>query len=97
MYDAVRRIERYLDRNFSYSEKPRAARYPLNAFLFRDKFGYCQQFSGAMALMLRMVGIPAASRPASRPARSTATRASTACATSTPTPGSRCTSTASAG
>jgi hypothetical protein len=59
MYDAVRRIERYLDRNFSYSERPQGARYPLNAFLFRDKFGYCQQFSGAMALMLRMVGIPA--------------------------------------
>jgi hypothetical protein len=59
MYDAVDRIQRYLDRNFTYSEKPRAARYPLNAFLFRDKFGYCQQFSGAMALMLRMAGIPA--------------------------------------
>jgi len=59
MYDAVHRIERYLDRNFTYSEKPRAAKYPLNAFLFRDKFGYCQQFSGAMALMLRMAGIPA--------------------------------------
>jgi transglutaminase-like putative cysteine protease len=59
MYDAVDRIERYLNRNFSYSEKPRGARYPLNAFMFRDKFGYCQQFSGAMALMLRMVGIPA--------------------------------------
>ena len=59
MYDAVNRIERYLNRNFSYSEKPRRARYPLNAFLFRDKFGYCQQFSGAMALMLRMAGIPA--------------------------------------
>ncbi|MEA2420669.1 MAG: protein-glutamine gamma-glutamyltransferase [Thermoleophilaceae bacterium] len=59
MYDAVERVERYLDRNFSYSEKPRQARYPLNAFLFRDKFGYCQQFSGAMALMLRMAGIPA--------------------------------------
>jgi transglutaminase-like putative cysteine protease len=59
MYDAVDRVERYLNRNFSYSEKPRGARYPLNAFIFRDKFGYCQQFSGAMALMLRMVGIPA--------------------------------------
>jgi transglutaminase-like putative cysteine protease len=58
MYDAVQGIERYLDRNFTYSEKPRSARYPLNAFLFRDKFGYCQQFSGAMALMLRMAGIP---------------------------------------
>jgi protein-glutamine gamma-glutamyltransferase len=59
MYDAVQRVERYLNRNFTYSEKPRAAQYPLNAFLFRDKFGYCQQFSGAMALMLRMAGIPA--------------------------------------
>ncbi len=58
MYDAVDRVERYLNRNFTYSEKPRGARYPLNAFLFRDKFGYCQQFSGAMALMLRMAGIP---------------------------------------
>jgi protein-glutamine gamma-glutamyltransferase len=58
MYDAVRRVERYLNSNFSYSEKPRSARYPLNAFLFRDKFGYCQQFSGAMALMLRMAGVP---------------------------------------
>ncbi|MEZ5063031.1 MAG: transglutaminase-like domain-containing protein [Solirubrobacterales bacterium] len=32
---------------------------PLRAFLFQDRIGYCQQFSGAMALMLRMVGIPA--------------------------------------
>jgi hypothetical protein len=59
MYDAVQRVDRYLNRNFTYSEKPRSARFPLNAFLFRDKFGYCQQFSGAMALMLRMAGIPA--------------------------------------
>ena len=29
------------------------------AFLFEDRIGYCQQFSGAMALMLRMAGIPA--------------------------------------
>jgi protein-glutamine gamma-glutamyltransferase len=58
MYDAVRRVERYLNGNFTYSEKTRRAQYPLNAFLFRDKFGYCQQFSGTMALMLRMAGIP---------------------------------------
>src|SRR3954452_1918503 len=56
--EAVHAIERFLDRNYTYSEKPRPAQYPLNAFLFRDKFGYCQQFSGAMALMLRMAGIP---------------------------------------
>jgi hypothetical protein len=59
MYEAVKRIESYLNDNFTYSEEPRRARYPLNAFLFRDEFGYCQQFSGAMALMLRMAGIPA--------------------------------------
>jgi transglutaminase-like putative cysteine protease len=59
MYDAVNRIERYLNRNYTYSEKPARAQIPLNAFLFRDRFGYCQQFSGAMALMLRMAGIPA--------------------------------------
>jgi protein-glutamine gamma-glutamyltransferase len=58
MYDAVKRVERYLNRNYTYSEKTPRARYPLNAFLFRDRFGYCQQFSGAMALMLRMAGIP---------------------------------------
>ena len=43
-------------------------------FLQEDKRGYCQQFSGAMALMLRMAGIPARWRPASRPARTTRTR-----------------------
>ncbi len=59
MYDAVKQVRDYLNEEFSYSEKPRRARYPLNAFMFRDGFGYCQQFSGAMALMLRMVGIPA--------------------------------------
>jgi hypothetical protein len=31
----------------------------LRAFLLHDGVGYCQQFSGAMALMLRMMGIPA--------------------------------------
>ena len=35
------------------------SRYPLESFLFRDKAGYCQQFSGAMALLLRMAGVPA--------------------------------------
>jgi protein-glutamine gamma-glutamyltransferase len=31
---------------------------PLNGFLYEDERGYCQQFSGTMALMLRMAGIP---------------------------------------
>ena len=58
-YDAARRVERHLERNYAYSERPPSRRYPLESFLFQDRIGYCQQFSGAMALMLRMVGIPA--------------------------------------
>jgi hypothetical protein len=33
--------------------------YPLESFLFTDKYGYCQQFAGAMAMLLRMGGVPA--------------------------------------
>jgi transglutaminase-like putative cysteine protease len=58
-YDTVKAVEAYLQRGFEYSEKPPARRYPLDAFLFDDRVGYCQQFSGAMALLLRMNGIPA--------------------------------------
>src|SRR5205814_7918095 len=58
-YDVVRRTETYLQDRFSYNEQPPPRRYPLAAFLLRDRVGYCQQFSGAMALMLRMDGIPA--------------------------------------
>jgi protein-glutamine gamma-glutamyltransferase len=57
-YDAVNAVEDYLRRNYTYNERPPQHRYPLPAFLFKDGRGYCQQFSGAMALMLRMVGIP---------------------------------------
>src|ERR671923_814889 len=57
-YDAVERIEGYLRGSYEYSETPPKRHYPLRAFLFKDRTGYCQQFSGAMALMLRMVGIP---------------------------------------
>src|SRR6185369_2136665 len=31
----------------------------LDAFLFRDRAGYCQHFSGSTALLLRMGGVPA--------------------------------------
>jgi len=58
-YEYMRAIERYLVRGFSYSETPPASRVPLADFLLRDKVGYCQQFSGAMALLLRMGGVPA--------------------------------------
>jgi len=58
-YDAVTAIRDHLLDNFRYSERPPSQEYPLEAFLFEDRAGYCQQFSGAMALMLRMAGIPA--------------------------------------
>jgi hypothetical protein len=58
-YDAVKRVERHLQENYRYSEQPPTRDLPLHAFLFQDRIGYCQHFSGAMALMLRMNGIPA--------------------------------------
>jgi transglutaminase-like putative cysteine protease len=58
-YDAVKNVERYLQDNYTYSERVPTRRVPLMGFLYADERGYCQQFSGAMALMLRMAGIPA--------------------------------------
>jgi transglutaminase-like putative cysteine protease len=58
-YDAVRRIDVYLRDNLTYQQDVPKRSYPLAAFLDQDRAGYCQQFSGAMALMLRMLGIPA--------------------------------------
>ena len=58
-YDAVARVRSYLRSTYTYSERPPSHAYPLESFLFGDRIGYCQQFSGAMALLLRMAGIPA--------------------------------------
>ena len=44
---------------FSYSEHPRRSDAPLLDFVTRTRSGYCQHFAGAMALMLRYLGIPA--------------------------------------
>ncbi len=59
-YVAVNRIEEYL-RKIEYDESvPRSIGTPdLVDFLLTAKRGYCQHFAGAMALMLRMNGIPA--------------------------------------
>jgi transglutaminase-like putative cysteine protease len=58
----ILRVNRYLQTDFGYSERPTEpppGRAPLDAFLFDTKEGYCQHFSGAMALLLRMGGVPA--------------------------------------
>lgn len=57
-YDAVTAVRDFLQRGYTYSERPPSRPFPLESFLFQDKIGYCQQFSGAMALLLRMQGIP---------------------------------------
>jgi transglutaminase-like putative cysteine protease len=58
-YAYVARVQRYLASGFTYNETPTTGRYPLDTFLFDAKSGYCQQFAGAMALLLRMGGVPA--------------------------------------
>ena len=58
-YDRVKAIEANLQEDYIYSERVPTRPIPLNGFLFDDRRGYCQQFSGTMALMLRMLGIPA--------------------------------------
>jgi transglutaminase-like putative cysteine protease len=46
--------------NFTYDESPpRSPLPPLVAFVTDHRRGYCQHFAGAMALMLRYLGIPA--------------------------------------
>ena len=58
-YEAVKNVQRWLEGNFRYSERVPSHPVPLMGFIDEDKRGYCQQFSGTMALMLRMAGIPA--------------------------------------
>jgi transglutaminase-like putative cysteine protease len=58
-YDAVKAIETRLQEEYDYAERVPTRPLPLQGFLFEERRGYCQQFSGAMALMLRMVGVPA--------------------------------------
>jgi transglutaminase-like putative cysteine protease len=58
-FQYVLAVTRFLHHGFTYDQSPPPARYPLLSFLFGPKLGYCQQFAGAMALLLRMGGIPA--------------------------------------
>lgn len=62
-YAATVAIEAWLRSSggFTYNEHPPQERGmpPLVAFVTRTHEGYCQHFAGAMALMLRYLGIPA--------------------------------------
>jgi protein-glutamine gamma-glutamyltransferase len=61
-YDYVAAVNRYLQDGFTYDEKPEPVspgRATLDGFLFETKSGYCQHFSAAMTMLLRMGGVPA--------------------------------------
>jgi transglutaminase-like putative cysteine protease len=61
-FEYILAVNAYLQTGFSYSERPAPpapGRAPLDAFLIDTKEGYCQHFAGAMALLLRMGGVPA--------------------------------------
>ena len=60
-YDAVERLEQWFvsSGTFHYSNQPPVIGRPLVGFVTRTHAGYCQYFAGAMALMLRYLGVPA--------------------------------------
>ena len=61
-FEYILNVNGYLQQGFGYSERPTPpppGRAPLDAFLIDTKEGYCQHFAGAMALLLRMGGVPA--------------------------------------
>jgi len=60
-YDAVEKLEQWFvsSGTFRYSNQPPVVGRPLVGFVTRTHAGYCQYFAGAMALMLRYLGIPA--------------------------------------
>ena len=69
------RVLAYLADGFALHREPAAGPpVPLESFLFDDHPGYCQQFSGAMALLLRMGGVPGARRRRASPRAATAGR-----------------------
>jgi len=55
----VQRVLAHLASGYAYDELPPRAAATLPGFLFDARRGYCQHFSGAMALLLRMGGVPA--------------------------------------
>ncbi len=61
-YEATLAVEGWLRAagGFRYEEQPpRGEEPPLVDFVARYRAGYCQHFAGTMALMLRMLGVPA--------------------------------------
>lgn len=60
-YDAVANLENWflVSGRFRYANHPPLFSPPLVTFVTKTHAGYCQYFAGAMALMLRYLGVPA--------------------------------------
>jgi transglutaminase-like putative cysteine protease len=60
-YEKVRAIQNYFRGQFRYDLNAPAGHDVdhMEYFLFQSKAGYCEQFAGTMAVMLRAIGIPA--------------------------------------
>jgi transglutaminase-like putative cysteine protease len=62
-FDYIKNVDDFLHQSdFHYNERPAvppANRAPLDYFINDSHDGYCQHYAGAMALLLRMGGIPA--------------------------------------
>jgi protein-glutamine gamma-glutamyltransferase len=58
-YAFIENVKTYLQHGYTYNQNPPTSTDPLLTFLFQTKTGYCQQFAGAMALLLRLGGVPA--------------------------------------
>ena len=61
-YDRAAAIEAYLRKNYTYSTHTTlapAGREYMDYFLFDSKEGYCEHYSTAMVVLLRILGVPA--------------------------------------
>jgi hypothetical protein len=59
-YAKAKALQDYFHRGFRYdlNAKPGHDSNALQAFLFRTKTGYCEQFAGAYAVLARLAGLP---------------------------------------
>ncbi len=58
-YAYAQAVMRYFSHGYTYDLTPARSALPIVTFLLHTRKGYCQQFAGAMALLLRLGGIPA--------------------------------------
>jgi transglutaminase-like putative cysteine protease len=58
-YDKVQALVQHLSHTYRYSlQAPTQSGDAVDNFLFVDRYGFCEQFASALAVMLRMDGIP---------------------------------------